>query len=62
MNFDDTPQEAAFRAQVRAWIDANAPTHLLEALRASGFGGLNLGSLSQWEDLLIARLRAKNAA
>jgi len=45
MNFDDTPQEAAFRAQVRAWIDANAPTHLLEGLRASGFGGLNLGDV-----------------
>ncbi len=42
MNFDDTPQEAAFRAEVRAWIDANAPSHLLEGLRASGFGGLNL--------------------
>jgi alkylation response protein AidB-like acyl-CoA dehydrogenase len=42
MNFDDTPQEAAFRAEVRAWIDANAPIHLLEALRTSGFGGLNL--------------------
>ena len=42
MNFDDTPQEATFRAEVRAWIDANAPTHLLEGLRASGFGGLNL--------------------
>ncbi len=25
MNFDDTPQEAAFRAEARAWIDANAP-------------------------------------
>ena len=25
MNFDDTPAEAAFRAEVRAWIDANAP-------------------------------------
>ena len=45
MNFDDTPQEAAFRAEVRAWIDANAPAHLLPALRASGFGGLNLGDV-----------------
>ncbi len=45
MNFDDTPKEAAFRAEVRAWIDANAPTHLLPALRASGFGGLNLGDV-----------------
>ena len=45
MNFDDTPQEAAFRAEVRGWIDANAPAHLLPALRASGFGGLNLGDV-----------------
>jgi alkylation response protein AidB-like acyl-CoA dehydrogenase len=28
MNFDDTPEEAAFRAEARAWIDANAPKHL----------------------------------
>ena len=25
MNFDDTPQEAAFRAEARQWIGANAP-------------------------------------
>ena len=25
MNFDDTPQEAKFRAEVRSWIAANAP-------------------------------------
>jgi len=25
MNFDDTPEEAAFRAEVRAWLNANAP-------------------------------------
>ena len=25
MNFDDTPQEAAFRAEARKWIDASAP-------------------------------------
>jgi alkylation response protein AidB-like acyl-CoA dehydrogenase len=25
MNFDDTPDEAAFRAEVRAWVAANAP-------------------------------------
>jgi alkylation response protein AidB-like acyl-CoA dehydrogenase len=28
MNFDDTPQEAAFRAQARSWLGANAPKHL----------------------------------
>ena len=38
MNFDDTPQEAAFRAEARAWIDANAPKHLHAALAAAGYG------------------------
>jgi alkylation response protein AidB-like acyl-CoA dehydrogenase len=38
MNFDDTPEEAAFRAEVRAWIDANAPKHLHQALSTAGFG------------------------
>jgi len=28
MNFDDTPQEAAFRAEVRGWLEANVPTEL----------------------------------
>ena len=26
MNFDDTPQEAAFRVEARAWLEANVPT------------------------------------
>ncbi len=43
MNFDDTPQEAKFRAEVRAWIDANAPKELKEPLERSGFGTLDLG-------------------
>lgn len=38
MNFDDTPEEAAFRAEARAWIDANAPKHLYPILSGSGFG------------------------
>jgi acyl-CoA dehydrogenase len=38
MNFDDTPEEAAFRAEARAWIDANAPKHLHDALANAGFG------------------------
>ena len=25
MDFNDTPEEAAYRAQVRAWLKANAP-------------------------------------
>jgi acyl-CoA dehydrogenase len=43
MNFDDTPEEAAFRAEVRAWLDANAPKELLAPLQSSGFGNLNVG-------------------
>lgn len=27
MDFNDTPEEAAFRAEARAWLDANAPAH-----------------------------------
>ncbi len=38
MNFDDTPSEAGFRADVRAWIQANAPTELLAELALAGFG------------------------
>ena len=36
MNFDDTPQEAAFRAEARAWVDANAPREF-EAELVEGF-------------------------
>ncbi len=29
MDFNDTPEEAAFRAEVRAWLAANAPAHVI---------------------------------
>ena len=38
MNFDDTPQEAAFRAEAKAWIGANAPKQYEEDLRKSSLG------------------------
>jgi alkylation response protein AidB-like acyl-CoA dehydrogenase len=38
MNFDDTPEEAVFRAEVRAWIQANAPTDLQPELELAGYG------------------------
>ena len=38
MNFDDTPGEAAFRAEARAWLQANAPKHLKAELELAGFG------------------------
>src|SRR5258708_2968959 len=38
MNFDDTPQEAAFRAEAKGWIAANAPKEYEEELRKSSLG------------------------
>jgi alkylation response protein AidB-like acyl-CoA dehydrogenase len=55
MNFDDTPAEAAFRAEVRAWIDANGPRELKADLESSGFGSLDLkgvdpmGAAKAWQ-------------
>jgi alkylation response protein AidB-like acyl-CoA dehydrogenase len=42
MNFDDTPQEAAFRAEAKAWIAANAPKQYEEELRKSSLGRVGL--------------------
>ncbi len=38
MDFNDTPEEAAFRKKVRSWIDANAPKHLESELKRASFG------------------------
>ena len=38
MNFDDSSAEAAFRAEARAWLEANAPRELLQTLENVGFG------------------------
>ena len=42
MNFDDTPQEAAFRAKAREWIDANAPKQFEAELSKSSLGRIRL--------------------
>jgi alkylation response protein AidB-like acyl-CoA dehydrogenase len=42
MNFDDTPQEAAFRAQAKAWIAANAPRQYEDELRKAALGRIQL--------------------
>jgi alkylation response protein AidB-like acyl-CoA dehydrogenase len=42
MNFDDTPQEAEFRAKARAWIDANAPKQYEDDLRKASLGRVQL--------------------
>ena len=44
MDFEDTPEEAAFRAQVRSWIDANAPKHLEDQLKRANFGDMGVTS------------------
>jgi alkylation response protein AidB-like acyl-CoA dehydrogenase len=38
MDFDDTQEDAAFRAEARAWLDANAPTEFRDALERASFG------------------------
>ncbi|KIZ44271.1 MULTISPECIES: acyl-CoA dehydrogenase [Rhodopseudomonas] len=42
MNFDDTPQEAAFRAEARQWIAANAPKQFEEELTKAPLGRIRL--------------------
>ncbi|MGY4423371.1 alkylation response protein AidB-like acyl-CoA dehydrogenase [Bradyrhizobium sp. JR6.1] len=42
MNFDDTPREAAFRAEAKAWIAANAPKQYEEELRKASLGRVQL--------------------
>ena len=42
MNFDDTPQEAAFRAEAKAWIGANAPREFEAELSKASLGRIKL--------------------
>src|ERR1700686_16620 len=42
MNFDDRPQEAAFRAEARKWIAANAPKQYEDELKKSSLGRTGL--------------------
>jgi alkylation response protein AidB-like acyl-CoA dehydrogenase len=44
MNFDDTPQEAAFRAEAKGWIAANAPKEYEDELRKASLGRIQLRS------------------
>lgn len=59
MNFDDTPQEAEFRRELRTWLDANAPVELLPELKASGFGFFALKSV---DPLVAAKAWQKRKA
>src|SRR6201996_9186994 len=44
MNFDDTPQEAAFRAEARKWVDANAPKKYHTELSKASLGRIRLAN------------------
>ena len=44
MNFDDTPQEAAFRAEARNWVQANAPKEFEAELSQASLGRISLKS------------------
>src|SRR3954462_10384261 len=44
MNFDDTPQEAAFRETARKWVEANAPKEFLAELSKSSLGRIRLAN------------------
>jgi len=44
MDFEDTKEEAAFRSEVRAWLDANAPKHLEAELKRASFGSSAIDS------------------
>ena len=59
MNFDDTPEEAAFRATARAWLDANVPHELEADLKKSGFASMNVGGRDPLE--LSREWQAKKA-
>ncbi len=39
MDFDDTPEEAAFRTEVRAWLDAHAPLRATSQAAGAAQGG-----------------------
>ena len=45
MDFDDTPEEAAYRAKVRAWLDGNAPRELETELKRAGFASSGVTSV-----------------
>lgn len=45
MDFDDTPEEASFRAEVRKWLDQNAPWEFRELLQNSVVGHTSLGDV-----------------
>jgi alkylation response protein AidB-like acyl-CoA dehydrogenase len=46
MDFNDTPEEAAYRAEVRKWLEANAPK---KAVADDGEGGGSMAASKAWQ-------------
>ena len=46
MDFNDTPEEAAYRAEAKAWLDANAPK---TAVADDGEGGGSMAASKAWQ-------------
>ncbi|HAK64088.1 MAG TPA: acyl-CoA dehydrogenase, partial [Alphaproteobacteria bacterium] len=55
MDFNDTPEEAAFRAKVRAWLEANADR------RIEGEASASILSMEGADQEMIARAKAWQA-
>jgi alkylation response protein AidB-like acyl-CoA dehydrogenase len=55
LDFDDTPEEAAFRAEARAWLEAHAPPRDPDAPRVSmgGVGPTYVQQCKQWQRTLF---------
>lgn len=49
MNFDDTPEEAAFRAEARAWLTANAPKDVARMGRENVDEATALAAARAWQ-------------
>jgi alkylation response protein AidB-like acyl-CoA dehydrogenase len=52
VDFDDTPEEAAFRAEARAWLEAHAPAHLAPRTARSSGGGEWVQRCKAWQRTL----------
>ena len=46
MDFNDTPEEAAYRAEAKAWLEANAPK---KAVADDGEGGGSMAASRAWQ-------------
>lgn len=49
MNFDDTPEEAAFRAEARAWLEAHAPKDVARMGRENVDEATALAAARAWQ-------------